>query len=70
MQISCGCEVSRNGFQDPEIKNKDRNKVLQVFKMTNGEEGAPGELKMMIKYQRSMDLAIEFSLKDISTIYN
>ena len=63
------CNVEKNGYIDKEIQTKDRNKVLQVFKVTNNG-GDSSELRFLLKYQKSMDLALEFRLKDISGVFS
>jgi hypothetical protein len=43
MQISCQCEVEKNGFSDKEINTKEKNKVLHVLRTTQqtGNEDKP-----------------------------
>eukprot|EP00347_Sterkiella_histriomuscorum_P020494 403337586 len=70
MSLTCQCDVERNGFQDKEIKAKDKNKVLQVYRLQGEKDGQQiNEIKVMIKYQKTMDLAIEFGMKEIKGIY-
>ena len=65
------CDVEKNGYIDLEIKKKDKNKVLHVFRTTSklNENSQPVvTLRFMIKYQKSCDLALDFQLKDIKGI--
>ena len=40
MQITCMCNVEKNGFIDKEIQTREKNKVLQVFRIVKGAKGA------------------------------
>jgi len=74
MHITCMCNVEKNGYMDKEIQTRDRNKILQVFKLTKSggenEPPQPSELRFMLKYQKTMDLALEFRLRDISGVFS
>lgn len=73
MQITCMCNVEKNGFIDKEIQTREKNKVLQVFRIVKGAKDGGEELvelRFMLKYQKSMDLALEFSLKDINGVFS
>jgi len=71
MQITCQCNVEKNGFQDLEINNKDKNKALHVFRITNQQVQPPStSIKFILKYQKSGDTALEFSIRDIKQIFN
>ena len=73
MQITCQCNVEKNGFQDKDINTKDKNKVLHVFRttQTSSEGGAPKiNIRFMLKYQKSGETALDFALRDITQIFN
>ena len=71
MQITCQCNVEKNGFQDLEINNKDKNKALHVFRVTDHQGQPPSTcIRFMLKYQKSGDTALEFSIRDIKQIFN
>jgi hypothetical protein len=71
MQITCQCNVEKNGFQDFEINTKDKNKALHVFRVTNQQVQPPStSIRFMLKYQKSGDTALEFSIRDIKQIFN
>lgn len=71
MQITCQCNVEKNGYQDLEINTKDKNKVLHVIRQTN-QQGLPPStsIRFMLRYQKSGDTALEFSIRDIKQIFN
>jgi len=65
------CNVEKNGFIDKDIQTRERNKVLQVFRISKSIKGGEEhDLRFMLKYQKSMDLALEFHLKDISGVFS
>jgi hypothetical protein len=65
------CNVEKNGFIDKDIQTRERNKVLQVFRISKSVKGGEEhDLRFMLKYQKSMDLALEFNLKDISGVFS
>ena len=65
------CNVEKNGFIDKDIQTRERNKVLQVFRISKSVKGGEEhDLRFMLKYQKSMDLALEFHLKDISGVFS
>lgn len=66
MGITCMCEVEKNGFPDLEIRKKDKNKVLHVYRTT--KQGERSTLKFALKFQKSGDNALEFYLRDIAGI--
>jgi hypothetical protein len=71
MQITCQCNVEKNGYQDIEINNKDKNKALHVFRVTNHLVQPPSaSIRFTLKYQKSGDTALEFSIRDIKQIFN
>lgn len=66
MSLSCKCEVERNSFPDMEVRKKDKNKVVQVFKISTSKDGLMNEdLRIIVKFQKSMETAIDFSSKEI-----
>jgi len=52
MNLTCNCDVEKNGFMDLEIKKKDKNKVLQVFRISKADETGRQEetLRFMLKF--------------------
>jgi hypothetical protein len=68
MSISCLCDVEKDGYIDQEIKHRERNKVLNVFRV--GQEHGLPTLKFQVRYQRCTDLAFEFGLGDITRVIN
>ena len=71
MQITCMCNVEKNGFIDKEIQTGEKNKVLQVFRISKTAKGGEEhDLRFLLKYQKSMDLALEFHLKDINGVFS
>lgn len=71
MQITCMCNVEKNGFIDKDIQTREKNKVLQVFRISKSAKGGEEhDLRFMLKFQKSMDLALEFHLKDINGVFS
>jgi poly-beta-hydroxyalkanoate depolymerase len=65
------CNVEKNGFIDKDIQTREKNKVLQVFRISKSAKGGEEQdLRFMLKYQKSMDLALEFHLKDINGVFS
>ena len=66
------CNVEKNGFIDKDIQTREKNKVLQVFRISKTGKGGEemNDLRFMLKFQKSMDLALEFHLKDISGVFS
>jgi len=65
--ITCCCDVERNNIVDKEMQRKDRNKTLQVFRVTTPTD-KEAVLKFIIRFQKSGDVAFEFQFKEITQV--
>lgn len=68
--MTCGCDVNRGIYPDLAVKKGDKTKVIQVFRATGTKEDGSdlNELKVFVKFQKTMDIAIAFTFSQIKRV--